>query len=501
MHLGAQPDGRRSHALFLGGIAALAMMVVAVAWLGPGGCQSRGSKEPGERPGRPPSPLEEVVDRRGRPEPALEAPATEPPAPRPLPPASEPTVRIRIASVRGGGPVELGAPGGTLFVSLARDGTELARARSLTISRNGGRWQLRADGAEIRGAFEGGASAHGAAAATDAGPPAIEIRALSASGAELPIAYAGSRWPGVMRVHPRQDQDGASIDLVSIVAMERYLPGVIAKELYRSWDLETYRAQAVAARSYAVAEAAYWSIRRHFDMVAGEASQAWIGETTVPQAQRAVAETRGVLLLYEDRVVPAYYSSCCGGAAANAIDAVTRNPNHDIPPLALGRSAIGARGRDCCRNAPTFAWTERMPADEAGRRIAAWGRSSGRSDAARLRTIARIDSLRVGQSGRPIDFVVIDDAGHRVELLAEQLRVALNSGDPEQSGSSGPSRRIKSGFLEATVSRGVITFEGRGHGHGVGMCQYGAEAMARAGRSWKQILARYYPGAEPVRCW
>jgi stage II sporulation protein D len=64
------------------------------------------------------------------------------------------------------------------------------------------------------------------------------------------------------------------------------------------------------------------------------------------------------------------------------------------------------------------------------------------------------------------------------------------------AGASGSKDSLKSGFVAPRIEGGKVVFEGRGHGHGAGMCQYGAEAMGKSGRGYRQILARYYPGAD-----
>lgn len=475
-------------ALFMVGIAVLSLFVVVTAWLGPGGCESGRSSRAAERPSRLPSPLDEAVDRRGAAPTALGEPASttaEAPVPRPLPPTEEPEVRIRIASVRSSS-IDLSAAAVFEVGAAAEARAEVTRLDSPI--------RVRADGGTFEVTGAGGRGVWRAAPGQ-----AIEIRAIGSGGVEVPITYGGAQWPGDLRFHQRPDGSG-SVDIVAVLGMERYLPGVLAKELYRTWDSETYRAQAIAARSYATCEADYWRTRRHFDMVAGEASQAWVGETSRSVARSAVDDTRGIVLLYEERVVPAYYSSCCGGSAADAIDSVTRNPHHDIPPLATGRSAAGPRS-DCCRQSPNYAWTERIPADEIGRSLSAWGRSNGRPDLAGLRAVVAIDATRATNSGRAAEFRVVDDAGTTVMISAESLRTAINAGLDSGRGTAERPRRLKCSNIEATVSGGVVTIEGRGYGHGVGLCQYGAEAMARAGRSWRQILSRYYPGAEPSRCW
>jgi len=484
-------DGNRGRVWFVGGAIAVAVLVVVAAWLGPSGCQASNGSGSGlayELPLRPRSPLDDVIDRRTANDgTAAQAPATpEPPAPRPLPPSSEPEVRIRIAALRGA-PAELSASGGLEVREADAEGNALRVASPIVISSDGRGWIVRESGGSGREwRFE-----H---------TRPLEVTAVNES---RPIAFAGKSWPGMMRLHA-VGEPPAGIDVVVFVGLERYLPGVLAKELYRNWKLETYRAQAIAARSYAVAEAAYWKDRRHFDMVAGEASQAWIGETDNTNAKRGVADTRGVLLVYEDRVVPAYYSSCCGGAAADAIDAVTRNPNHDIAPLALGSDARGSR-RACCRQAPTASWTEKVPVDEVARRLSAWGRENGRADLASIRGLASIRVTAVNSAGRARTIQVVDGGGTRIDLDAEVLRAAINGfpSDPARptSADAAPRRTLKSSNVEVAIEGSTVVFRGRGHGHGVGLCQYGAESMARSGRDWRGILALYYPGAQPERCW
>ncbi|MBX3355325.1 MAG: SpoIID/LytB domain-containing protein [Phycisphaeraceae bacterium] len=488
----------RGHRLFVAGVGALALLVVITAWIGPAGCQSGNDSSSVRRPDRPASPLDEAVDLRRRPGEAevMMSAIPELPEERPLPPSSEPMVRIRVAALRGQA-AELSVPGGDFLVGeIDASPASMEQVSAPLVVRHDGRgWILR----------EGSGALHRERRIDHQRP--LQVRGVTtARGGSIqttvPISYAGQRWPGVMRLHPRSD--GQGLDLVVLVEMERYLPGVIAKELYRNWGLETYRAQAIAARSYAVVEAAHWARRRHFDMVAGEASQAWIGETDNPTATRAVSDTRGMLLVYDGRVVPAYYSSCCGGHAADAFETITRNPNHDIPPLALGRQPAGRRP-NCCRQSPTWTWTERLPAAEVARRLSAWGAEAGRADLGSIRGLSQIFVSGVNAAGRTQAITVIDSRGTRVEIPAETFRFAINGApaDPSRStsGDAAPRRTLKSSNVEVALEGEMVLVAGRGHGHGVGMCQFGAEAMARAGRSWRDILLLYYPEAVPSRCW
>jgi len=93
---------------------------------------------------------------------------------------------------------------------------------------------------------------------------------------------------------------------------------------------------------------------------------------------------------------------------------------------------------------------------------------------------------------------VTDVAAQQVELSAEHLRAAANF-----SGASlkEPRQRLWSSHVSVTIRKDVAGFAGRGFGHGVGMCQYGAESLARAGTDHHDILEWYYPGADIVKAY
>jgi stage II sporulation protein D len=293
-------------------------------------------------------------------------------------------------------------------------------------------------------------------------------------------------WPSGIRLVPRTDEGVGAVDLIVELPLEEYLPGVLAKELFNNWSLETHIAQAVAARSFALCEIAQ-AANRPFDVVAGESSQAWIGHTAHATSVEAVRRTRGAVLTYGGRVVPAYYSSCCGGQPANATDAISDIAFNDIPPLAVTAASI----RDCCRSAPTFRWKMSLPTAETARRIALWARTE-RPAMARIDGIAQIETASRNLAGRPVTFVVTDSKGQRFEIPSERLRWAFNADVP---GLPDVKTRVKSGDLGLRVSPVAVAVDGRGHGHGVGLCQYGAEALSKRGRTWRDLLSFYYPGA------
>jgi stage II sporulation protein D len=310
---------------------------------------------------------------------------------------------------------------------------------------------------------------------------------VDAASAPAQLEWNGTVWPGHMRI-VRVPGDG--LDLVMDVPMETYLPGVVAKELYGSWDLDTFKAQAIAARSYAVVEDDRWSERRHYDVVAGEQSQAWIGATTNETALRAVRETRGMVLVHEGLVVPAYYSSACGGRPATARGSITDNPHHAIAPISTGD---GAARTGCCERTKVATWSASVPVKAVAERLRAWGRSNWRPEVAGIESISAIAPARRNAAGRTVAFTLTTPKGP-VTVGAEELRTAINAARDR-------STSIRSSDCAVRIAGAMMEFSGRGFGHGVGMCQHGAQEMARSGRGWKEILARYYPQARVETAW
>ncbi len=311
------------------------------------------------------------------------------------------------------------------------------------------------------------------------------------------------RYRGTIRMLSRHDLDEIDLktsavtrrlngfDVINDVPLETYLPGVLAGELYASWKPETFAAQAVAARSFACTEAAIFNGRRHFDVSNTASSQMYLGEVRHDRAHEAVAITRGKVLAYDNLLVSGYYSSCCGGTAASAADAIGSNPVNNVPPL-HGRS-----GSDVCVDAPVYRWTIEQPVEQLARRIAGYARDRGLNEFDGLQRVRSIDISAVNVHGRPTRMAITDQAANRVEMTAEDFRRAANFSDPT-SAIKPPEKELRSSNVRASITGARALFEGFGFGHGVGLCQYGAEALARGGMAHEDIVRWYYPQVELV---
>lgn len=300
------------------------------------------------------------------------------------------------------------------------------------------------------------------------------------------VTVDGVPYPGRVVLHTpgATGHSEGRFDVVNYTAMEQYLPGVLQKELVSNWAPAAFEAQAIAARSYAIEQQTHRR-SRHFDLESTVASQAYAGAHAHRRARRAVEKTRGQVLTYGGRVLPAYYSSTCGGVGQDA--AIAFPHGRDILPL------TGHTHGAWCDNSPKWRWVVHRDRATLVRRFTAWGASRGNA-IADANGVVEISVSRRNAAGRPARFTVVDLAGRRYELDPESFRAACNyagGGLPTLSGKL----RIPSSHLTAGVEGDTVSFTGRGYGHGVGMCQWGAQAMAQQGYGYRSILEYYYPGA------
>ncbi len=280
--------------------------------------------------------------------------------------------------------------------------------------------------------------------------------------------------------------DDGRFDVVNHLGLESYLPGVVESEMYGSWHEQAFMAQAVAARSYAITRLTEQA-GRHYDVEATQADQAFSGAARQPRVAAAVAATRGVVLTWDGRVLPAYYSSTKGPIGQDAGAAFPTRMEY--PPL-RGRSDQGWGQRS-----PHYQWGPIVrPLTTLSARIAAWGRTTNHA-VANLGTLRSVVVTQRSSAGRPAAFSLIDDRGGRYSLTAEAFRTACNHEAPGLTALPSDAK-LKSSHVDVAVSGTQVVFSnGRGFGHGVGMCQWGAQAMSTAGHRYAAILGFYYPGA------
>jgi|GEM_PF-5159151 len=266
--------------------------------------------------------------------------------------------------------------------------------------------------------------------------------------------------------------------------MESYLASVVAKELYANFHPQAYRAQAIAARTYALFELATRGQRRNFDVYDSQKSQVYGGMLAeTDKSWKSVRDTHGQVLTYnqtgQDKIFLTQFSACNGGWVNGA--EVLRNVKQPIPPQAGGQEDNW--GKAC----PRYTWKPvKIDKQDLFRALA--------KNYKRIAALGDLKELRVKSKtsyGRPIWLTVVNSKGQAVPVRAEDVRLCLLRSDIPAA-----KKLYSMNCAIRDLGQAIEFYDGKGFGHGVGMSQWGAEAMARGGLSAEQILNFYYPGSK-----
>jgi len=246
--------------------------------------------------------------------------------------------------------------------------------------------------------------------------------------------------------------------LVNELSMEDYLMGVVPLELgpVQFPVLSALGAQSIAARSYSLR---HLGARAHqgFDLFADVRSQVYGGQAAEQElSSLAVLSTRGESLIFAGKPILAYFSSTCGGITASFADAFQ---GEEIPYL--------RGGVDCPDHASSYRnWKAEFSIREFQQKL---GLPSTSLEQVKLHPF---------KSGR-LEALEVHTKGQELRISGREARTSLG---------------LRSTWVTKLIRRDdVIQLEGRGFGHGVGLCQIGTVELARRGLSAEEILKLYYP--------
>lgn len=256
--------------------------------------------------------------------------------------------------------------------------------------------------------------------------------------------------------------------VVNTVDLEVYVKGVLYHEVPHRWPLNAIKAQAVATRTYAL----YQTIQnkgQEYDVTSDVYSQVYGGRSAERHRTNIAANrTRGQILSYRGEVLPAYFHSTCGGRTEDAAELW----KHHLPPLKSVRCTF-------CARAPYYRWKKNFRSKDVQDRLNAHGFKLG--------LIKRISVSQRTKSGRVKTLSIMTRDGNSVTVPGAQFREII-----------GPNV-LKSNYYDIVMQGYYFDVHGRGWGHGVGMCQWGAYQMARERYKYTSILEYYYPGARVVK--
>ncbi len=295
----------------------------------------------------------------------------------------------------------------------------------------------------------------------------------------------GSEYRGTLKVVI--DSGAESFDVINYIPLEAYLAGVVGAEMPNYWEPEALKAQTIAARTYCLYIKKRFGGGRAWDLTRTQAHQVYGGVgAESAQIWQAVNQTQGRVLVCKqpdgtEGIFPTYYSSTCGGHTENSKNVF----GDSFEPLA------GVRCSYCKEVAkPRFYFwpLAQFEAAEVTEKL--------RQRYPNLKELGQITDITVAEHSdyggfRRLTKVKLSGSTGRSDFLrAEDLRLTV---DPT-------GRRLRSTMCEITKSGDKWLFSlGRGYGHGVGMCQCGAQAMAREGKKAEEILLHYYPNSRISR--
>jgi len=250
--------------------------------------------------------------------------------------------------------------------------------------------------------------------------------------------------------------------------MDEYIGGVLAGETGNFKSEETLKAMAVTARTYALHFGTRHAVDGFDFCDSTHCQNLRLGDVT-PRLRKIVESTAGEVLWYDGEPAATYYHANCGGTTEDG-RYIMGNEEQRAPYLKQHSDSY-------CIRSSNNRWRSEVTKEQLQRALAAEG----------VNVQGHLRSVAVAQrtaSGR-VEFLNVT-GGHSITVpgLAFRLAVGRNIGWD----------RLKSNWYDVRISGDQIIFNGRGSGHGVGLCQVGAEVMGEEGKMYREILSFYYPG-------
>ena len=272
-----------------------------------------------------------------------------------------------------------------------------------------------------------------------------------------------SKYCGKLILVPKEND---KFSILEEIGIEEYLPGVIEGEMPAMWNEDALQAQVIAVRTYAIykrktkANALY-----HINKLDLAYKGSYMNQT---KTKEIVDKTRGTVMVYDWELFPGYFHSTCGGHTED-INLVFNLKS--IPPLS---------GVDCgyCNNSKYYHWKKKLGRNTIQNKL--------NSTKSKVKEIRNITTEQIGPGGH-CSTIKIDHAGGTKRVNANDFRLLI-----------GPNN-LRSTSFSIKNSGSSFIFEGSGWGHGVGLCQYGTQNMAKSGFRWYDILRHYYPEIDLVK--
>jgi len=258
--------------------------------------------------------------------------------------------------------------------------------------------------------------------------------------------------------------DGNKVKVINLIDLEEYLYGVLKNEMTDKAPIESLKAQAVVARTFAVANLKKHEKEDGYNLCSKIHCQIYKGmDTETENVIKAVDATKGQVLTYNGDIAEAFYHAWCGGVTTNANSVWGPNISY----------LTGGYDPFCKKMYPNDEWEYTLSLEEIKNIL--------NRNGLHLDNISSIEVGSKDNSGRVNELIITSTKG--VTTISANKFRSLAGSD-----------KIWSTLFSLINNGNKVTFKGRGKGHGVGLCQRGAIAMGELGYNYKQILGFYYPG-------
>ncbi|GAB4014212.1 MAG: SpoIID/LytB domain-containing protein [Bdellovibrio sp.] len=273
-------------------------------------------------------------------------------------------------------------------------------------------------------------------------------------------------------------RDGNTCELINETNIEDYISSLLSKEMNASWPIEALKAQAVAARTYALYKVKSQQVSKNYghnvfyDLESSEKHQVSGGLfDTTPSTDQAAKETEGEILHNgKGEITPIFFHAMCGGG--------TLRPDQVWSNAVQGYDNVPCPG---CNERKNKLWNRSITMERM-QKFLEWGKEKGEFKFVVPRLKGKTIRIPDINFSNTYIRIYVDDQ----ILLIKKTLFRKFFGRVE----------IPSNFFKLKYNGRQFLLDGNGHGHGVGLCQIGALDLAKKGWDYKRILKHYLPGFE-----
>ena len=298
---------------------------------------------------------------------------------------------------------------------------------------------------------------------------------------ERTLKVSDKSYKGAFRIASKNNK----IQIINTLTLEEYIKGVVPLEMpvgKGTENFEVLKAFAICVRTYAIKKL---NSNNSFDIYGDVRDQVYGGEGSERiLSNKAILETRGLILTYNNTPAATFYHSTCGGYTEDGSNVFQVKNAPYLQSIKDGDEPL-------CSISPKFQWTETYQDFEFINRLRSAGLISGPD--------WKLDEIKVNsrfRSGRVNELqITLNRDGEKdkvVKIYGNDIRKIIRKSDNTAI--------LNSTFFDISINENNnVVISGKGNGHGVGLCQWGAINLSRMGKDFVYILSHYYPGTKILR--